>query len=97
MEPPHGTNWDTRKLGGPLVGVTGRVQQNLPALKFMHGFDLAGQQPITRANDPFWNMRALDALSRHDGYRLSSFICAMNQLVMDDVTLVAQPTQLVSD
>ena len=33
-------------------------------------------------------MRALDALARHDGYRLSSFICATNQLVMVDVTLV---------
>ena len=54
---------------------------------FLHGFNLAGQQPITRANDPFWNMRALDALMRHDGYKLSSFICAMNQLVMDDITL----------
>jgi hypothetical protein len=30
-------------------------------------------------------MRAFDtALVRHDGYMLSSFICAMNQLVMDD-------------
>ena len=42
---------------------------------------------ITRASDPFWNMRASNSvISRHDGYRLSSFICAMNQLVMDDIT-----------
>jgi hypothetical protein len=94
--PPFGTNWDTAKLGDPLVAVTGRVEQHDPALQFMHGFNLAGQQPITRANDPFWNMRALDALSRHDGYRLSSFICAMNQLVMDDVTLVAKPAEAVN-
>lgn len=33
-------------------------------------------------------MRAFDnVLSKHDGFRLSSFICAMNQLVMDDITL----------
>jgi hypothetical protein len=87
MQKPHGTNWDTTELGTPLTGGAGRVAQSPPALQFLHGFNLAGQQPITRANDPFWNMRALDALSRHDGYRLSSFICAMNQLVMDDVTL----------
>ena len=86
----NGTNWDTAQLGAPLSGVADRIQQNAPALKFLHGFNLAGQEPITRGNDPFWNMRALDALSRHDGYRLSSFICAMNQLVMDDVTLIAK-------
>ena len=56
-----------------------------PALVFQHGFKEAGLSPITRASDPFWNMRAFDsALARHDGYMLSSFICAMNQLVMDD-------------
>ena len=92
----NGTNWDSINLGGHLGEATGRVEQNPPALQFMHGFNLAGQQPIARANDPFWNMRALDALSRHDGYRLSSFICAMNQLVMDDVTLVAEPTPVVA-
>ncbi|KAB1078760.1 hypothetical protein [Methylobacterium soli] len=58
-----------------------------PAARFLHGLTLTGIAPITLANDPFWNMRAFDnALSRHDGYRLSSFICAMNQLVMDNIT-----------
>ena len=52
-----------------------------------HGFYPAHLPPITRANDPFWNLRALDnALAEHDGYMLSSFICAMQQLVLDDVT-----------
>lgn len=87
MQPPHGTSWDTVRLSPPLTGVTDRLKQNGPALQFLHGFNLAGQEPITRANDPFWNMRALDALSRHDGYRLSPFICAMNQLVMDKITM----------
>jgi hypothetical protein len=42
---------------------------------------------ITRANDPFWNIRAFDtALARHDGYVLSSFICGLNQLILDDIT-----------
>jgi hypothetical protein len=58
-----------------------------PALRFVHGFYPAHLPPITRANDPFWNLRALDnALAEHDGYMLSSFICAMQQLVLDDVT-----------
>lgn len=100
MQPPFGTNWDTTTLKGPL-GVcmrpaTARMQQCAPAAMFLHGFNLAGQQPITRANDPFWNMRALDALMRHDGYRLSSFICSMNQLVMDDITLPPRSNSVVT-
>jgi hypothetical protein len=71
---PNGVNWDSEGAG-----------PDAPALKFRHGFASAGVSPITRANDPFWNVRAFDtALARHDGYLLSSFICAMNQLVMDN-------------
>jgi hypothetical protein len=58
-----------------------------PAAQFVHGFLNTGRAAVTRANDPFWNMRAYDnALARHDGYLLSSFICAMQQFVLDDVT-----------
>ena len=61
--------------------------ESRPALRFAHGFYPAHLPPITRANDPFWNLRALDnALAEHDGYLLSSFICAMQQLVLDDIT-----------
>ena len=70
----HGTFWDSACAGS-----------HAPALEFKHGFRGAGIAPITRAYDPFWNVRAFDtALARHDGYMLSSFICAMNQLVLDD-------------
>jgi hypothetical protein len=76
----HATFWDANLL----------PQNERPALRFTHGFELAGIAAITRANDPFWNMRALDtALASHDGYMLSSFICAMDQLVLDDVTAIA--------
>lgn len=71
---PNGLNWDSQYAG-----------PDAPALKFRHGFKSAGISPITRANDPFWNVRAFDtALARHDGFLLSSFICAINQLVMDN-------------
>jgi hypothetical protein len=71
----HATGWDSAYSAA-----------NAPGLEFRHGFHQAGIAPITRANDPFWNVRAFDsALARHDGYMLSSFICAMNQLVMDDI------------
>lgn len=80
----YGIFWDSENLVPPTAGSVG---EGKPAAQFLHGFDLSGTAPITRANDPFWNMRAFDnALSRHDGYRLTSFICAMNQLVMDDIT-----------
>jgi hypothetical protein len=63
------------------------VKEGKPALHFQHGYYPAHLPPITHGYDPFWNMRVLDdALTAHDGYMLSSFICAMQQLVMDDVT-----------
>ena len=72
----HGTFWSSDDAG-----------ETAPALQFLHGFSMGGVAAITRANDPFWNMRAFDtALARHDGYMLSSFICAMHQLVMDAPT-----------
>ncbi|WP_375407681.1 hypothetical protein [uncultured Methylobacterium sp.] len=82
----NGLLWDSEDLAPSVSGVTG---QGRPAAQFLHGLHLTGIAPITRGNDPFWNVRAFDnALSRHDGYRLTSFICAMNQLVMDDITEV---------
>ncbi len=79
-----GAYWDSESLAPPAASATG---QSKPAAQFVHGFALSGTAAITLGNDPFWNMRAFDnALSRHDGYRLTSFICAMNQLVMDDIT-----------
>jgi hypothetical protein len=76
-----GVYWDSARLGPPVDGL-----HNPPALRFVHGFENAGISAITRANDPFWNIRAFDdALAKHDGYMLSSFICAMNSLVMDDI------------
>ena len=90
---PSGTYWDSASLAPSTPGAIG---ENAPAAQFLHGFRLGGTAAITRANDPYWNMRAYDnALARHDGYRLSSFICAMNQLVMDDIT--DAPAALPSD
>lgn len=63
-------------------------------MRFQHGLPFTGIAPITLGNDPFWNVRAFDnALSRHDGYRRSSFICALNQLVMDDIGDALPPPQ----
>jgi hypothetical protein len=85
----YGLFWDSDNLAAEEPGVAG---QGPPSAQFLHGLKLTGLAPITRANDPFWNMRAFDnALSRHDGYRLSSFICAVAQLVLDDTTGAVVP------
>jgi hypothetical protein len=84
----YATNWDTFDLLSS--GIAG---EGYPALRFIHGFEKGGIAPPTRPNDPFWNLRAFDtALAEHDGYMLSSFICAMNQLVLDDITTI-QPAK----
>lgn len=84
-----GNFWNSADLGPPVPGVSG---QGEPAERILHGLNLTGIAPITRANDPFWNIRAFDnALSRHDGYRLTAFICAIHQLALDDITGVSSP------
>jgi hypothetical protein len=82
----HGTYWDSNDL----------LRPERPAAQLVHGFIDGGMAAITRANDPFWNIRAFDnALARHDGYKLTSFICAMSQLVLDDVA--TKPPGLARD
>jgi hypothetical protein len=83
----YAIGWDTLDLRASTIQGEG-----FPALRFVHGFDKGGMAPTTRANDPFWNVRAFDtALSEHNGYLLSSFICAINQLVLDDITTIGPP------
>ena len=54
--------------------------------QFRHGLLNSGQLPITLPNDPFWNVRAFDtALANHNGYLSYPFLCAIHQLVMDNV------------
>ena len=85
----HGLFWDSEDLAPATSDQPG---QGKPAARFLQGLPLSGTAPITRADDPFWNIRAFDnALSRHDGYRLTSFMCAMNALVMDDITSAEVP------
>jgi hypothetical protein len=57
--------------------------------QFRHGLRYSGMRPISDANDPFWNVRALDtALSGHGGYVTTPLICAINQFVLDDIVAV---------
>jgi hypothetical protein len=46
----------------------------------------SGTESIITGNDPMWNIRAYDtALAFHSGYVTYPLICALNQLVMDDI------------
>jgi hypothetical protein len=46
----------------------------------------SGTESIITSNDPMWNIRAYDTtLAFHGGYVSYPLICALNQLVMDDV------------
>lgn len=89
-EPPHGTNWNSQELAATAADEDPNAKSL--STRIAHGYDMAGIQPVTRANDPFWNMRAYDdVVAEHGGYRLSSFICAINQLVMDEPTKIPSP------
>lgn len=83
----HGTNWNSQELAAPTPAENSKASRISVAIS--HGFEFAGMNPITRANDPFWNMRAYDdVIAEHSGFLLSSFICALNQLVMDESTRI---------
>jgi hypothetical protein len=85
----HGTYWNSApdQLASPLPEENPRAGSI--SAKIYHGFDLAGMAAITRPNDPFWNIRAYDdVIAEHGGFKLSSFICTVNQLVMDEPTRI---------
>lgn len=55
-------------------------------IQFRQSLLKSGTQSIITNNDPMWNIRAYDtAVAFHNGYVTYPLICALNQLVMDDV------------
>jgi hypothetical protein len=90
---PFGAMWDSGYKGGSdqhddknLTPVRNPKSGEYVESQFRHGYFRSGMDPIVRANDPFWNVRAFDSAMRdHDGYISYPFICAIHQLVLDDV------------
>ena len=82
-----GRNWDAgygrRNALAPInrtlrIGLDGQ---------FRHGLYRGREEAVTTANDPFWNVRALDsAVIGHTGFVNYPTWCALNQLVLDDIT-----------
>jgi hypothetical protein len=86
-------NWDTsylgdgsRKTGTPNIG----GQLNKARIQWRQGMNLKGNQgalSVSPGTSPFWNTRALDtAIKGHAGWANYATWCALNQLVLDDVT-----------
>lgn len=86
-----GALWDTGYVGAsganalsPLVFVSRDMELTA---QFRHGLYRGVAYPITTARDPFWNVRALDsAIFSHGHFKNYPTLCAISQLVLDDVT-----------
>lgn len=63
---------------------------NPASIQWRHSLWLPGQKnriSVASSRSPFWNVRALDtALKEHHGWVSYPMWCAINQLVLDDVT-----------
>jgi hypothetical protein len=90
----YGNYWDSGDMTtdvGRLANITpvrrpGSVTETNLASDFRHGHLHGGTAPIVRANDPFWNIRAFETAMRGHGDFVSyPLICAIQQLVLDDV------------
>ena len=86
-------NWDTsylgdgsRKLEEPNIG----GPLNKARIQWRQGMNLKGNLgalSVSPGTSPFWNTRALDtAIRGHAGWANYATWCALNQMVLDDVT-----------
>ncbi|MDQ2093296.1 hypothetical protein [Rhodalgimonas zhirmunskyi] len=96
------TNWDYGYVpvapGAPPVSSRNiGGDQNKAAVQWRQGLYLktnTGALSVSPGTSPFWNARALDSAIRgHAGWANYATWCALNQLVLDDVT-AAQPESL---
>jgi len=73
-----------------LKDVNGNAQYGGINAQFRHNILRTNLgRAITVANDPFWNVRALDsAVAEHNNYVSYPLWCALNQIVLDDIVTV---------
>lgn len=97
-------NWDTsyledgsRKLSDPNIG----GPLNKARIQWRQGMNLQGNTgalSVSPGTSPFWNTRALDtAIKGHAGWANYATWCALNQLVLDDVTGQPKPRDLTAN
>ncbi|MGH1329872.1 MAG: hypothetical protein ACRBBK_03255 [Paracoccaceae bacterium] len=91
----HGDAWDYGLTYGEaeqkLVAAENIARGRNPAsVQWRHGINTAAKEglwSVVPGNAPFWNVRAQDnAVRNHAGYQNYPLWCALNQLVLDDVT-----------
>lgn len=72
---------------------------NPASVQWRHSLNLSGQPglwSVVPGRSPFWNVRALDtAIREHAGYVNYPMWCAINQLVLDDITSPRRPDPTV--
>jgi hypothetical protein len=91
----HGDAWDYgltyAEAEQKLVAAENIARGRNPAsVQWRHGLNTAakdGLWSVVPGNAPFWNVRTKDnAVRNHAGYQNYPLWCALNQLVLDDVT-----------
>lgn len=100
----HGLNWDAGYTGSDVIPNLSPVRLAGPGglgrleVQFAHGgsinrtANLITTDPVTAANDPFWNVAANgNAIQNHGGYVSYQLWCALNQFVLDDTTGINAP------
>lgn len=90
-DPQEGAPRYLRNIGGHLHHASVQWRHAVYLPRTGHAFSVAP------ANSPFWNVRALDtAIKGHAGWAKFPIWCALNQLVLDDVT-AARPAPVPED
>ncbi|UYV36027.1 hypothetical protein N4R57_13375 [Rhodobacteraceae bacterium D3-12] len=97
-------NWDTsylgdgsRKVSEPNIG----GPLNKARIQWRQGMNLQGNNgalSVSPGTSPFWNARALDtAIKGHAGWANYATWCALNQMVLDDVTGLSKARKITTE
>jgi hypothetical protein len=79
--PPEGQTKYLKNLGGPLNEASIQWRQGLYTRANLNALS------VSPGTTPFWNVRALDSAIRgHAGWASYPIWCALNQMVLDDIT-----------
>lgn len=81
-----GTVVSSRNVGGPQNKASVQWRQGIYTTEYRNALS------VSPSTSPFWNARALDSAIRgHAGWANYATWCAINQLVLDDVTVPIAP------
>ncbi|SEQ81691.1 hypothetical protein [Thalassovita taeanensis] len=91
-----------RAPDGPLQAMPNiAVGHNAASVQWRHALYLRGREnraSVASSRSPFWNVRAYDtAVKEHAGWVSYPMWCAINQLVLDDVTYRGRPDEIVAE